>query len=349
MVAQDTVARAMPAQESSFDAEKAPQEVETAAASNALRCERTLGIYENSPSASLSSRSDDYGPSKDSGSESHMETPSESSSTTSSKKLISKPILDGKTSTTILYEVIASVDDPISIKYFQVDTNMPRTRETRFKIECHLNDKLYGVGEGSSKKAAKQLASKLTLDRLLDERPHLRDDVGRVRKGFPSKKKLTTRRSKRVDMGVPDWHHHERSMPTRYGRRSSAYDAMFEAHERARLEKEFQRVNMMVRKIERLNDYLGYDGMTPYETSLLNDYPSYHDSNEIQRALLKEEFERSLYSDFHRSMRHPDTFDFMRRMQARGSNKRPAYQYETKLNVEAQEFKPENYGLAPQY
>lgn len=334
MVDQNIVASATPAQESSFDAEKAPQEVETAAA-------------KNSPSASLS-RSDDYGPSKDSGSESHMETPSEASSTTSSKKLISKPILDGKTSTTILYEVIASVDEPISIKYFQVDTNMPRTRETRFKIECHLNDKLYGVGEGSSKKAAKQLSSKLTLDRLLDERPHLRDDVGRVRKGFPSKKKLTTRRSKRVDTGVPDWHPRERSMP-RYGRRSSAYDAMFEAHERARLEKEFQRVNMMVRKIERLNDYLGYDEMTPYETSLLNDYPSYHDSNEIQRALLKEEFERSLYSDFHRSMRHPDTFDFMRRMQARGSNKRPAYQYETKLNVEAQEFRPENYGLAAQY
>lgn len=330
MVAQDMIAQEMPAQETSVDVEKTAPEVET--------------VVKDSPCASVSSRSDEYGSSKDSGSDEQMETPSEASSETS-KKLISKPILDGKTYTTILYEVIASVEDQISIKYFQVDTNMPRTRDTRFKIECHLNDKLYGVGEGSSKKAAKQLASKVTLDRLLDERPHIREDVGRVRKGYPSKKKLTTRR-KRVDMPVPNWRRHERPM-TSYGRRSDCYDPMFEMHERARLEKEFQRVNMMVRKIERLNDYLGYDGMTPYETSLLNDYPSYHDSSEFQRALLREEFERSLYNDFQRSMSHPDTFDFMRRMQARASSKSPSsQQYKTKLNVQAEEFKPENYGLS---
>jgi len=333
MVAQDKMAHEMPAQETSVDAEKTSRVVEPVEI-----------VVKDSPCASVSSR-DEYGSSKDSGStgsDAQMETPSEASSSETSKKLISKPILDGKTYTTILYEVIASVEDQISIKYFQVDTDQPRTRDTRFKIECHLNDKLYGVGEGSSKKAAKQLASKFTLDRLLDERPHLREDVGRVRKGFPSKKKLTTRR-KRVDMPVPNWRRHERAPMTSYVRRESSYDPMFEMQERARLEREFRRVNMMVRKIEQLNSYLGYDGMTPYESSLLNDYPSYYDSGEFQRALLMEEFEASLLGDFQRSMSHPDTFDFMRKMQARASTKPSAL---TKLNVQAEEFKPENYGLS---
>merc|ERR550532_3656979 len=127
-------------------------------------------------SLSLSSRSDEITSMKDSGSEqlTSSETASEASSV-SSKKLISKPILDGKTFTTILYEVIASVEEQISIKYFQVDTGVPRSRDSRFQIECHLNNKVYGIGEGSSKKAAKQLASKVTLEKLLDERPELRE------------------------------------------------------------------------------------------------------------------------------------------------------------------------------
>jgi len=285
---------------------------------------------------SISSRSEDYG-SKDSGS--ITDTQSEPSSTTSSKKLISKPILDGKTYTTILYEIIASVEEHISIKYFQVDTDQPRTRDTRFKIECHLNDKLYGVGEGSSKKAAKQLASKVTLDRLLDERPHLREDVGRVRKGFPSKKKLHHRRRRLLESGggTPNWRRNDQGpLPAR---RPNCFDPYFEMQERRRLAIEFEAVNRMLANIEKYSGYLGYDDMTPYEKCLFNDFPSYYDSPEFERRLMMEDFERSLYGDMERAMNQPDTFEFMRKMQARASkNDQPS-----KLNVKAQEFKPTTF------
>jgi hypothetical protein len=282
---------------------------------------------------SISSRSEDYG-SKDSGS--ITDTQSEPSSTTSSKKLISKPILDGKTYTTILYEIIASVEEHISIKYFQVDTVQPRTRDTRFKIECHLNDKLYGVGEGSSKKAAKQLASKVALDRLLDERPHLREDVGRVRKGFPSKKKLHHRSRRRLleSGGTPNWRRNDQGPYP--ARRPNCFDPYFEMQERRRLAIEFEAVNRMLANIEKYSGYLGYDDMTPYEKCLFNDFPSYYDSPEFERRLMMEDFERSLYGDMERAMNQPDTFDFMRKMQARASKK----DQPSKLNVKAQEFKP---------
>jgi len=284
---------------------------------------------------SISSRSEDYG-SKDSGS--ITDTQSEPSSTTSSKKLISKPILDGKTYTTILYEIIASVEEHISIKYFQVDTVQPRTRDTRFKIECHLNDKLYGVGEGSSKKAAKQLASKVALDRLLDERPHLREDVGRVRKGFPSKKKLHHRRRRLVESGgTPNWRRNDQGPYP--ARRPNCFDPYFEMQERRRLAIEFEAVNRMLANIEKYSGYLGYDDMTPYEKCLFNDFPSYYDSPEFERRLMMEDFERSLYGDMERAMNQPDTFDFMRKMQARASKK----DQPSKLNVKAQEFKPTTF------
>jgi len=284
---------------------------------------------------SISSRSEDYG-SKDSGS--ITDTQSEPSSTTSSKKLISKPILDGKTYTTILYEIIASVEEHMSIKYFQVDTNQPRTRDTRFKIECHLNDKLYGVGEGSSKKAAKQVASKVTLDRLLDERPHLRDDVGRVRKGFPSKKKLHHRRRRLLESGgTPNWRRNDQGhYPPR---RPNCFDPYFEMQERRRLAIEFEAVNRMLSNIEKYSGYLGYDDMTPYEKCLFNDFPSYYDSPEFERRVMMEDFERSLYGDMERAMNQPDTFEFMRKMQARASKK----DQPSKLNVKAQEFKPTTF------
>lgn len=284
---------------------------------------------------SISSRSEDYG-SKDSGS--ITDTQSEPSSTTSSKKLISKPILDGKTYTTILYEIIASVEEHMSIKYFQVDTNQPRTRDTRFKIECHLNDKLYGVGEGSSKKAAKQLASKVTLDRLLDERPHLREDVGRVRKGFPSKKKLHHRRRRLLESGgTPNWRRNDQGhYPPR---RPNCFDPYFEMQERRRLAIEFEAVNRMLSNIEKYSGYLGYDDMTPYERCLFNDFPSYYDSPEFERRVMMEDFERSLYGDMERAMNQPDTFEFMRKMQARASKK----DQPSKLNVKAQEFKPTTF------
>jgi hypothetical protein len=311
-------------------------------------------VKEDSPECvSVSSRSEEDGGSKDSGSDIHTETQSEASSETS-KKLISKPILGGKTFTTILYEVIASIDEPISIKYFQVDTTQPRKRDARFKIECHLNDKLYGIGEGSSKKAAKQLASQVSLDKLLDERPHLRQDVGRVRKGFPSKKKLHTRR-RRVMSGNtdPNW---RRQLPRSYPQRPTSFDPFFEMQERRRLALEYEAVNRVVANIEQLSnfyshmehdhmvdmDYLGYDGMTPYESSLLNEHPSYCDSSltDFQRALMMEDFERSLYGDMERTMNRPDTFEFMRKMQARSSKtKMPAQ----KLNVQAQEFQPKKF------
>jgi hypothetical protein len=284
---------------------------------------------------SISSRSEDYG-SKDSGS--ITDTQSEPSSTTSSKKLISKPILDGKTYTTILYEIIASVEEHISIKYFQVDTVQPRTRDTRFKIECHLNDKLYGVGEGSSKKAAKQLASKVALDRLLDERPHLREDVGRVRKGFPSKKKLHHRRRRVLESGgTPNWRRNDQGPYP--ARRPNCFDPYFEMQERRRLAIEFEAVNRMLANIEKYSGYLGYDDMTPYEKCLFNDFPSYYDSPEFERRLMMEDFERSLYGDMERAMNQPDTFDFMRKMQARASKK----DQPSKLNVKAQEFKPTTF------
>lgn len=296
-------------------------------------------VKEDSPECvSVSSRSDEFGSSKDSGSDIHTETQSEASSETS-KKLISKPILGGKTFTTILYEIIASIDEPISIKYFQVDTTQPRKRDARFKIECHLNDKLYGVGEGSSKKAAKQLASQVSLNKLLDERPHLRDDVFRVRKGFPSKKKLHTRR-RRVMAGTdPNW---SRQIRPSYPQRPSSFDPFFEMQERRRLALEYEAVNRMVANIEQLSNYLGYDGMTPYESSLLNEHPSYYDSSltDFQRALMMEDFERSLFGDMERTMNQPDTFEFMRKMQARSSkNSAP----QSKLNVQAQEFQPKKF------
>jgi len=246
---------------------QATPKVEAERSTSACRSEKSCGVV-------------------DSGSDmvSTVETQSESMEGPSQKKLISKPILDGKTCTTILYEIVASIEDPISIKYFQIDNVRPRDRDTRFKIECHLNDKLYGTGEGSSKKAAKQLASKSTLEQLLEERPHLREDLGRVRKGYPSRKKVHTRR-RQVEC-PPNWNRRDHSRshtgqnfsnPTR---RPNNFDPFFEMQERRQLAMEFEAVNRMVANIEHLASYVGFDDITPYERSLLNEHPHYYDASD---------------------------------------------------------------------
>lgn len=249
------------------------------------------------------------------------------------KKLISKPILEGKTFTTILYEVVAGIEEPIAIKYFQIDNSRPRSRDTRFKIECHLNDKIYGTGEGSSKKAAKQLASKNTLDRLLEERPSLREDVAKVRKGYPTKKKVQTRR-RRIDSS--GWNQ-ERSFSDAL--RPSSFDRYSDMTERRRLAIEFEAVNRMVADMERLASYVGFDDMSPYERSLTYEHPEYYGASDFERALIREQFERSLYGDMQRAANEPDTFEFMRKMQARASRRDEKPKF-SKLNAQAAEFMP---------
>lgn len=121
------------------------------------------------------------------------------------RKLISKPIIEGKTYTTILYEVIAVLPLHTKIEYFQVDNgrktqpkseyaNDPRARKSRFRIELHLNDELYAAGTGTSKKTAKQEASKMALDKLVQENPRVAQEIERIKSGAPSLKKIRSRR-----------------------------------------------------------------------------------------------------------------------------------------------------------
>jgi len=329
---------------------QATPKVEAERSISACRSEKSCGVVDSGSDmvSTIETQSESMeGPSM----VSTVETQSESMEGPSQKKLISKPILDGKTCTTILYEIVASIEDPISIKYFQIDNVRPRDRDTRFKIECHLNDKLYGTGEGSSKKAAKQLASKSTLEQLLEERPHLREDLGRVRKGYPSRKKVHTRR-RQVEC-PPNWNRRDHSRshmgqnfsnPTR---RPNNFDPFFEMQERRQLAMEFEAVNRMVANIEHLASYVGFDDITPYERSLLNEHPHYYDASDFQRALIMDDFERSLYGGMEPVLNQPDTFEFMRKMQARASKKTEQSKF-SKLNVQAQEFKPSNY-LASEY
>lgn len=256
------------------------------------------------------------------------------------KKLISKPIVDGKTYTTILYEVIAGIEEPTSIKYFQIDADKPRTRDARFVIECHLNDALYGKGEGSSKKAAKQIASQVALEKLLNERPYLREDVGRVRKGYPSKKKLRTRNRRRIEARPqPTWRRPERQYPPQM------VDPMVE---RARLHQEYNLVNEMVNNIEHLTDYLGYPGMTPFEAGLFTSGMGYLD-DEYTPTLMDEFMSQSSSNSSYavdQSVPSPaslDTLAFMKKMQSMASrhHQRAPTSRTAHLNVQAREFKPQ--------
>lgn len=110
---------------------------------------------------------------------------------------------------------------------------------------------------------------------------------------------------------------------------------------------EFEAVNRMVANIEHLASYVGFDDITPYERSLLNEHPHYYDASDFQRALIMDDFERSLYGGMEPVLNQPDTFEFMRKMQARASKKTEQSKF-SKLNVQAQEFKPSNY-LASEY
>lgn len=250
------------------------------------------------------------------------------------KKLISKPIVDGKTFTTILYEVIAGLDTPTTISYFQVDAEQPRTRNGRFVIECHLNGKSYGTGEGSSKKAAKQLASELALNKLLKELPAIGEDISRVRNGFPSRKKI---RSRRRRVAKPERRQWRPSAPIH----RPCSSPLLDMQEQRMLELEFAMMNKMVENIKSYTNYLGYDGMTPYETALLfednmflMDDDSYDEFRPAQflPPVPPHPFDRDLPID--NEMVEPNTLEFMRKMRARSGLRH------TDLSANATEFKP---------
>lgn len=201
-----------------------------------------------------------------------------------------------------------------------------------------LNDTLYGKGEGSSKKAAKQIASQVALEKLLNERPYLREDVGRVRKGYPSKKKLRTRNRRRIEARPQhSWRRPERQYPPQH------MDPMVE---RARLHQEYNFVNEMVNNIEHLTDYLGYPGMTPYEAGLFaSGMPGYLD-DEYTPTLMDEFMSQSPSYANDRAVPSPaqlDTLAFMKKMQSMASrhHQRAPTSRTAHLNVQAREFKPQ--------
>jgi len=261
------------------------------------------------------------------------------------KKLISKPIVEGKTYTTILYEVIAGLDNPTTISYFQVDADQPRTRNGRFVIECHLNGKLYGTGEGSSKKAAKQLASELALQQLLKEMPSISEDVSRVRNGFPSRKKMRTRRRAAKPERRQQW----RPTP-KFA--APIPKPLLDAQERRMLQLEYERVNKMVKNIESLTSYLGFPGLTPYESALFtsdtrsyldHDFDLFSDEFEQSRNVLPpvppHPFDRDYPVDSQlQGFEEPDTLEFMRKMRARAGTSGTK---KSCLSPTAQEFTPQ--------
>lgn len=260
------------------------------------------------------------------------------------RRLISKPIVDGKTYTTILYEVIASMDSPFQIKYFQVDSNKPRTRGGRFIIECHLDDQLYGTGEGPSKKAAKQIASEVALDKLVKEFPRLKADVERVKSGFPSRKKLRTRRRpvNTTSSARPQPAPKERAQSWRSRRDYDTkrfsdpltHELARDLHERRRLALEYEQVRDLVRNIDSLTSILGRRELSLYESDLMSDYVSYEDYLDYQRSarLLEPVRDMGYVDPFQAYEQQPDTRDFMRKMQQSRVDK--------KLNIGAKEFKP---------
>lgn len=257
------------------------------------------------------------------------------------RRLISKPIVDGKTYTTILYEVIASMDSPFQIKYFQVDSNKPRNRGGRFIIECHLDDQLYGTGEGPSKKAAKQIASEYALDKLVEEFPRLKTDVERVKSGFPSRKKLRTRRRQPVN---PRPNPKERAQAWRSRKMEHdvirysdplTHELARDLHERRRFAVEYEQVRDLVRNIDSLTSILGRRDHSLYESDLMTDYLSFEDYQDYRRSARLFEPERDMgYVDpFRMYEQQPDTRDFMRKMQQSRVDSK-------KLNIRAKEFKP---------
>lgn len=261
------------------------------------------------------------------------------------RRLISKPIVDGKTYTTILYEVIASMDSPFTIKYFQVDSNKPRTRGGRFIIECHLDDTLYGTGEGPSKKAAKQIASEVALDKLVDEFPRLTADVERVKAGFPSRKKLRTRRRPATR---PQPTPRERAQAWRSRKMEQdilrfsdplTNELARDLQERRRFALEYEQVRDLVRNIDSLTNLLGRNrDMSLYESDTMSSYLSYEDYQDYQRTakLLDTERDMGYIDPFRMYEQQPDTRDFMRKMQ----QPRAAAADPKKLNHRAKEFKP---------
>jgi len=259
------------------------------------------------------------------------------------RRLISKPIVDGKTYTTILYEVIASMDTPFTIKYFQVDSNKPRTRGGRFIIECHLDDTLYGTGEGPSKKAAKQIASEVALDKLVEEFPRLTADVDRVKAGFPSRKKLRTRRRPTTTRPQPTpreraqaWRSRKMEQDILRFSDPLTNELARDLHERRRFALEYEQVRDLVRNIDSLTTLLGRSrDMSLYESDTMSDYLSYEEYQDYQRSakLLETERDMGYIDPFRMYESQPDTRDFMRKMQRSRTDPK-------KLNHRAKEFKP---------
>lgn len=253
------------------------------------------------------------------------------------RRLISKPIVAGKTYTTILYEVIAGMDMPFSIKYFQVESKKPRSRNSRFVIECHLDDHLFGTGEGSSKKDAKQLASEFALRKLVKEFPHLETVAHRVRQGAPSKKKLRVRNRRRPS-APPVKDHGQRWTSRNDGgfpqgfTNPMAHD-LADMRERRRFAFEYETVASLVHSIDSLADYVGCPEMSMYDTNLLADFPSYNEIEDYTRTMSSVP-ERDMYDveSFLMYEQQPDTLDFMRRMKSCTGP--------SKLNAQAKEFMP---------
>jgi len=174
------------------------------------------------------------------------------------RKLISKPIVEGKTCTTILYEVVAVLPTPTKISYFQVETDTPRTRKSRFRIELHINDELYAVGTGTSKKAAKQDASQMALEKLVKEDSRIAREIERIRTGAPSLKKLRSRRRRNNKTNM------------RRGQGDYLTDLTYQ-RERRLMDMEHEMMSMM-QNLENLNIFFKTHGQTPYER-LMADNP----------------------------------------------------------------------------
>lgn len=188
-----------------------------------------------------------------------------------SRKLISKPIVDGKTYTTILYEVIAVLPVPTKISYFQVDTDSPRTRKSRFRIELHLNDNLYAVGTGTSKKAAKQDASQFALEKLIKEDSRVAREIERIRSGAPSLKKLRSRRRR-----------NNKNLKHRHG--DYLTDLTYQ-RERRLVDMEYEMVSMM-QNLENLNMFCKAHGQTPYERLMADNPPQsqFNDNHSVDNS-----------------------------------------------------------------
>merc|ERR1711994_1207238 len=158
--------------------------------------------------------------------------------------------MGGKTFTTILYEVVAVLPTPTKISYFQVETDSPRTRKSRFRIELHINEEIYAVGAGTSKKAAKQNASQMALEKLVKEDTRIAREIERIRSGAPSLKKLRSRR--------------RRNSKNNKGRQGDYLTDLTYQRERRLMDMEYEMVSMM-QNLENLNMFFRAHGQTPYE------------------------------------------------------------------------------------